>query len=42
MSPEEICRRLGETKTKEIFHSLTVAGFICQYIAASLLIYRAA
>jgi hemolysin III len=26
----------------EIFHSLTVAGFICQYIAASLLIYRAA
>ena len=26
----------------EIFHSLTVAGFICQYVAASLLIYRAA
>jgi hypothetical protein len=23
MSPEEICRRLGEKKTKEIFHSLT-------------------
>ena len=26
----------------EVFHSLTVAGFICQYVAASLLIYRAA
>ena len=26
----------------EIFHSLTVAGFVCQYVAASLLIYRAA
>jgi hemolysin III len=26
----------------EIFHSLTVAAFICQYIAASLVVYRAA
>jgi hemolysin III len=26
----------------EIFHSLTVAGFACQYIAASLVVYRAA
>jgi hemolysin III len=26
----------------EIFHSLTVAGFVCQYIAASLVVYRAA
>jgi hypothetical protein len=26
MSPEEICRRLGQTKTKEIFHSLTSEG----------------
>jgi hemolysin III len=26
----------------EVFHSLTVAAFICQYVAASLLVYRAA
>jgi len=26
----------------EIFHALTVAGFICQYIAASLVVYRTA
>ena len=26
----------------EIFHSLTVAGFVCQYVAASLVVYRAA
>src|SRR4051794_16688470 len=26
----------------EIFHSLTVAAFICQYVAASLVVYRAA
>jgi hemolysin III len=26
----------------EIFHSLTVVGFVCQYIAASLVVYRAA
>ena len=25
----------------EIFHSLTVAAFICQYVAASLVVYRA-
>ena len=26
----------------EVFHALTVAGFICQYIAASFVVYRAA
>jgi hemolysin III len=26
----------------EIFHALTVVGFACQYVAASLLVYRAA
>lgn len=26
----------------EVFHSLTVVGFICQYVAASLVVYRAA
>jgi len=26
----------------EIFHSLTIAGFICQYVAASFVVYRAA
>src|SRR4051812_7431834 len=26
----------------EVFHSLTVAAFICQYVAASLVVYRAA
>src|SRR3954469_24162126 len=26
----------------EVFHALTVAGFVCQYIAASFLVYRAA
>jgi hemolysin III len=26
----------------EIFHSLTIAGFVCQYVAASLVVYRAA
>jgi hemolysin III len=25
----------------EIFHSLTIVGFVCQYIAASLVVYRA-
>jgi len=24
----------------EVFHALTVAGFICQYVAASLVVYR--
>jgi hemolysin III len=26
----------------EVFHSLTVVGFVCQYVAASLVVYRAA
>jgi len=26
----------------EVFHALTVAGFVCQYIAASFVVYRAA
>ena len=26
----------------EVFHSLTVAAFVCQYVAASLVVYRAA
>jgi hemolysin III len=26
----------------EIFHALTVVGFLCQYVAASLVVYRAA
>jgi len=26
----------------EVFHALTVAGFLCQYVAASLVVYRAA
>jgi hemolysin III len=26
----------------ELFHALTVAGFLCQYVAASLVVYRAA
>jgi hemolysin III len=26
----------------EVFHALTVIGFICQYVAASLVVYRAA
>jgi len=25
----------------EIFHSLTIVGFVCQYVAASMLVYRA-
>jgi hemolysin III len=26
----------------EVFHTLTILGFICQYIAASFVVYRAA
>jgi hemolysin III len=26
----------------ELFHALTVAGFVCQYVAASMVVYRAA
>lgn len=26
----------------EIFHAFTIAGFVCQYVAASLVVYRAA
>jgi hemolysin III len=26
----------------EVFHALTIAGFVCQYVAASLVVYRAA
>jgi hemolysin III len=26
----------------EVFHALTVAGFVCQYVAASFVVYRAA
>ena len=26
----------------EIFHTLTIVGFVCQYVAASLVVYRAA
>jgi hemolysin III len=26
----------------EVFHTLTIAGFICQYVAASLVVYRTA
>jgi hemolysin III len=25
----------------EVFHALTIAAFICQYIAASIVVYRA-
>jgi hemolysin III len=26
----------------EVFHTLTIAGFVCQYVAASFVVYRAA